>query len=133
MTGLKTEIEIRIPHSVGALARALAPLREAGINILAFIATGEYRHGRVTMVTQNNELARKELKKAGFTVLEKEIVLSELPDRSGGLAEAAAFLAQAGINIKACYGTKGIHGAYNVVFDTNDNKKAVATLSRHYG
>ena len=133
MTGLKTEIEVRVPHSVGVMARVLTPLKEAGVNILAYMAYGEYAHGKIVMVTQNNDLAKRELKKVGLTPLENEIVFVELPDRSGGLAEAATFLAEAGINIKTSYGTMGRHGAYNVVFDTNDNKKAVAILSRHYG
>lgn len=133
MTGLKTELEVRIPNKVGMMAKTVTPLKEAGVNILAFTAFGEYAHGKVMMVTQNNTLAKEVLKKAGLNVLEKEIVFAELPDRSGGLAEATNYLAQAGINIHTSYGTAGPHGAYLVVFDTNDNKKAVSILSRHYG
>lgn len=133
MAGLKTELEVRIPNKVGMLAKTLAPLKEGGVNILAFTAFSEYAHGKVMLVTQNNPLAKEILKKAGLNVLEKEIVFAELPDRSGGLAEATNHLAQAQINIHASYGTAGPHGAYFVVFDTNDNKKASSILTQYYG
>lgn len=133
MTSLKTELEVRIPHKVGMLSKTLIPLKEGGVNILAYMAIGEYAHSRVMMVTQNNPLAKEILKKAGLTVLEKEIVFVELPDRSGGLAEATNYLAEANINIHVSYGTAAPNGAYLVVFDTNNNKKAFSVLSKHYG
>jgi hypothetical protein len=55
--------------------------------------------GHVIMTTADDEAAAAVLDAGGYTYIEGESILAEVPDRPGGMAKLARSLADANVNI----------------------------------
>jgi hypothetical protein len=64
-----------------------------------------------------------------YDVKINNVVLVQVEDRIGAGAEVGALLGNAIIDVKYCYGTSSSSGKTLLVFNTNNNKKAIETLS----
>lgn len=128
MATIGKEIVVTWENKVGALMRVTAPIKEAGVSIRAVCAWGEGGKATFFLVTDNNDKAEQALKKVGCSTGQREVVLVELSNRIGALAEASQKLANAAIDIDHCY--VSAHGGQALaVFATKDNAKAVKILS----
>lgn len=127
MAKLAKEITVQAGNQIGTLAKVTAPLKEAKVNIQAMCGWGEGNTGNILLLTDNNAQGIDALKKAGFAPQEKEVVVANIPNRVGTLAEMAQKLSERGVNIQRCYITAAGPEAL-VVLSTADNKKAVAAL-----
>ncbi len=92
-----------IPHQVGAGAKALAGLKDAGVNLLGLWAYPKNKKEAVIeLIPEAGAGFAKLAKKAGLTVGKKETAfLVSGEDRPGAVAEALAKVAAAGINVIA--------------------------------
>lgn len=128
MVTLGKEIIVTTENRVGTLAKATAPIKEIGVSIRAVCAWGEGGKANFLIVAEESDKAEQALKKAGYSTKQNEVVLAELPNRIGALAEASQKLANANIDIDHCY--VSAHGGQALaVFATKDNAKAVKILS----
>jgi hypothetical protein len=93
------ELKIRVPDRPGALGEIAAALADKKVNLRAVNAWVEGAEGVVRMVVDKVPAARKALEAKGWTVEEHEVVEVVLADKPGTLAEKAAALGRAGINI----------------------------------
>jgi hypothetical protein len=84
------------PGGLAALAEALA---ERGVDLRAIGGGGIGEVGHVIMTTADDDTTRAVLKAGGYTYHEGESLITEVPDRPGGMAEIARRLADAGVNI----------------------------------
>ncbi len=125
----ETEIQVITPNEPGILGRVLGTLANAGVNLKALRAHSEKKKGIFLLITSDNKKAEKCLKELGYTVKTSEVVTVQIDDRIGAGAEVGALLGNAVIDIDYCYGTSSGIGKALLVFRTNDNKKAVETLS----
>jgi len=125
----ETEIQVITPNEPGILGRVLGTLANAGVNLKALRAHSEKKKGIFLLITSDNKKAEKCLKELGYTVKTSEVVTVQIDDRIGAGAEVGALLGSAVIDIDYCYGTSSGIGKALLVFRTNDNKKAVETLS----
>jgi len=125
----ETEIHVITPNEPGILGRVLGTLANAGVNLRALHAHSEKNKGYFLLITSDNKKAKKCLKGLGYTVKTNEVVTVQTEDRIGAGAEIGALLGNAVIDIDYCYGTSAGAGKALLVFKTNDNKKAVETLS----
>lgn len=126
---LETELHVVTPNEPGILGRVLGTLANAGVNLKALRANSEKTRGVFFLVTSDNQKAKKALKGLGYEVETNEIMTVEIGDRIGAGAEIGALLGNAVIDIDYCYGTSSGMGKALLVFRTNNNKKAVETLS----
>ncbi len=93
---------VHVPNKAGEGARALATLRDAGVNLLAFSGFPEGRGAQMDFVPENAALFREAAKKARWKVTgPKKAFLVAGDDRPGVVAEIMQKLAGAKINVTA--------------------------------
>ena len=88
------------PGTLAALSRLLAGAR---LNILAMTVSEGLDHGYVRLVADRHTEAARRLKQRGFLVLERVVLLLEMANRPGSLAEVTRVLAEEDINVEYLY------------------------------
>ena len=126
---LETELYLITPNEPGILGRVLGTLANAGVNLKAVCARAEKNKGIFLLITSDNKKAEKALKELRYAVKTNHVVTVQIDDRIGAGAEIGALLGNAAINIDYCYGTSTGGAKALLVFKTDNNKKAVKTLS----
>jgi len=124
----ETELQVITPNEPGILGRVLGTLANAGVNLRALRAHAQGEKGMFLLITSNNEKAEKALKVLRYKVKTNKVVTVEIEDRIGSGAEIGALIGNAAVDIDYCYGTSIGAGRALLVFQTNNNKKAVETL-----
>lgn len=125
----ETELHVTTPDEPGIMGRVLGTLANAGVNLKALCASSEDDKGTFFLITSDNKKAEKSLKALGYRVKIDKVVLVKIDDRIGAGAEIGALLGNAAIGIKYCYGTSAGQGKALLVLKTNNNRRAVETLS----
>ena len=123
------ELWVITPNEVGTVAKVTSSLAEAKVNIRAMWAGAIGSKGNFSILTENNRKAVNLLKKAGLPkVVEREVVVVEMPNESGICWELAQRISDAGIDINYWYvtveGTNAI-----VVMSTQDNSEVMKILN----
>lgn len=111
----------------GESARALAQLRDAGVNLLAFSGFPRNRRAQLDFVVSDAAAFKAAAKQAKLKVQgPKACFLVEGDDRPGAGAELTARLADAKINITALQAVSAGAGRYGVILwvKPRDVKKA---------
>lgn len=121
------EIMISTADKIGALSKALEPLKAGNVSIRAICAWGAEGKANFLLVVDNCEKGLEALKKVGFTATANEVVLTTLPNRIGAMLEATKKLADAGVSIDHCYVSAAGPEAM-AIFATKDNAKALKVL-----
>ncbi len=122
---------ILTPDKPGEGARALATLREAGINLLAFTGFPKGRGSQLDFVPADPAAFVQAAKKARWKLSpRKTAFLIEGEDRVGALAEIAARLAAAKINVTATDAICAGAGRYGAIIwvKPRDVKRAAQAL-----
>ena len=115
---MATDLSISLPDEPGGLAKAAKSLGEAGVNVEGIAGLGG-GHGHVHLLVEDGGAARTALEGAGVTIEgEREAVVVDVSaeDRPGKLAELAQAIADAGVNLAACY----VASRSRVVFSSDD-------------
>jgi hypothetical protein len=119
--------KVQIADKPGTLAGALAPLREAGINLLAVHAFPRNRRTQVDVVPED-PTSFKDIAKAHKLKIQgpKMCLLMEGDDRPGALADLTDRLGSAGINMTAVTGLTAGQGRFGIILwvKQRDVKKA---------
>jgi hypothetical protein len=124
---IRNELFCSMPTRVGALADVTGALASAGVNIEAIGAYDKDGRGEFMMIVSDNAAGAEALRALGADVAEKSVVTLEVENRPGALAEAAAVIAEAGINVGWVYATTG-EGTTTIVLRTADNERVVEVL-----
>lgn len=117
------------PDEPGIYGRVLGTLANAGVNLRAISVHSEEKKGHFWLLTADNAKAAKALKTLGFKVTAEKVFTVEIGDRIGAGAEIGALLGNAAIDIEFCFGSSAGMGRALLVFKTNNNRKAIETLS----
>jgi len=116
---MATDLSISLPDEPGGLEKAAKALGDAGVNVEGIAGLGGGGHGHVHLLVEDAGAARAALEGAGVTIEgEREAVVVDVSseDRPGKLAELAQAIADAGVNLAACYVASGSR----VVFSSDD-------------
>jgi hypothetical protein len=98
------DLVIEIDNSPGALARVAAAISDAGVNIAAATCIGSGERAELHILVPHAEAARHSLAISHLGVTrEREVVVVDVKDRPGVLADLTRAIAQAGINIDLVY------------------------------
>ncbi|MBI2844433.1 MAG: ACT domain-containing protein [Armatimonadetes bacterium] len=100
-----TQISVYLVNKPGELARMTSQLGKYGINIKAVSVSEAMDYGVVRMIVNDTGRATAALSDAGYGFVTNEVVIAEIPDRPGALAELSQKLADAGISIRYVYAT----------------------------
>ena len=124
----ENELHVITPNEPGILGRVLGTMANAGINVKSLCAFSRDKKGHFLLITADNKKAEKALRTLGYKVKTNKVITAEIGDRIGAGAEIGALLGNAVIDIEYCYGTSAGLGRAVLVFKTNNQKKAFATL-----
>lgn len=122
------ELKVVTDNKPGTLAKVTAPIAEARVNVNACCAYAMAKKAEFLFITADNEKAKQNLKKAGFSVAERDVIVVETSNEAGTLFRAAQQLAQAGVDLEYCYATAGSHGNTWIVFATQAIEKAMNVI-----
>jgi hypothetical protein len=91
---------LEVPEKAGEGARVLAPLRDAGVSLLAFSGFPAGRRAQLDFVPDDPAAFRAAAKKAGLKLTgPKKVFLIQGEDRVGVMAELLGQLAEAKISV----------------------------------
>ncbi len=101
---MAVDLVIDIENSPGALARVAAAISDAGVNIAAATCVGPAERAELHILVPHAEAARRALAISHVAVTrEREVVVVDVEDRPGELADLTRKIAQAGVNLDLVY------------------------------
>jgi hypothetical protein len=122
---MAVDLVIDIENSPGALAEVAAAISDAGVNIAAATCVGPGDRAELHILVPHAEAARHALGISHVGVTrEREVVVIEVEDRPGVLADLARKIARAGVNLDLVY----VATRNRVVFGSDDIEGLRAAL-----
>jgi hypothetical protein len=121
---IRTELNLRLPNSPGALAGVCRVLADERVNIVAMAveATGQLR-----LVVDNHVRAAGALRDQHHQVSERQVVVAGIASGAGALYPVLQLAAEAGVNIEYAYGASPEGGgAAAIVLGMEDAQRASA-------
>jgi hypothetical protein len=102
--GMAVDLVIEIENTPGALAGVAAAISDAGVNIAAATFTGAGERAEVHILVPHAEAARHSLAISHLAVTrEREVVVIDVEDRPGVLADLTRKIAKAGVDLDLVY------------------------------
>ena len=98
------DLAIEIENTPGALAEVAAAISDAGVNIAAATCIGTGERAELHILVPHSEAARHLLAISHIGVTrEREVVVVDVEDRPGVLADLTRRIARAGVNLDLVY------------------------------
>ena len=98
------DLVIDIENSPGALAEVAAAISDAGVNIAAATCVGTGERAEMHILVPHAEAARHSLAISHLAVSrEREVVVVDVEDRPGVLADLTRKIAKAGVDLDLVY------------------------------
>jgi len=122
---MAVDLVIDIENTPGALAQVAAAISDAGVNIAAATCIGPGKQAELHILVPHAEAAKHALAISHVAVTrEREVVVVDVEDRPGVLADLTRKIARAGVNLDLVY----IATRNRVVFGANDVAALQAAL-----
>ena len=99
------QLSVTLPNKKGEFAKLAWCLAEAQVNILAVSVLESTEQGTIRLVVDKPAAAVKALCDAGMPPIQANVLLADVPNEVGTLADLAARLADRGVSIKFAYGS----------------------------
>jgi hypothetical protein len=115
------QISVFLENKAGRLAEVTKILAEFNINIRALSLADTSDFGILRLIVNDNNRAKDELKKAGFTVAKTDVLAVEVSDQPGGLHHILRILQKANVNVEYMYAFVQQSGANAVLIFRFDN------------
>ncbi len=123
------QLAVFLENVPGTLARMCEALAQKGVNVLALTISDTVDHAVVRIVVDKANEALGILEDAGMLVVENDVLVAEVPNRPGALAEIAGKLADSDVNIEYAYCTAGRDQTEGtLVLRVRDPRKAIDAL-----
>jgi hypothetical protein len=114
---MAVDLVIDVENTPGALARVATAISDAGVNIAAATCVGPGERAELHILVPHAEAVRHALAISHVAVTrEREVVVVDVEDRPGVLADLARKIAGAGVNLDLVY----IATQNRVVFGAED-------------
>jgi hypothetical protein len=121
------DLVIEIENSPGTLAEVAAAISDAGVNLAAATCVGPAQQAELHILVPHPEAAKHALAISHLAVTrEREVVVVEVEDRPGELADMARRIAKAGVNLDLVY----VATRNRVVFGSPDLPALRSALGR---
>ncbi len=123
---MPTDLVIDIENTPGALAQVATAISDAGVNIAAATCVGTGERAELHILVPHAEAAKHALaiSQVGFS-REREVVVVDVEDRPGVLADLTRKIARAGVNLDLVY----VATRNRVVFGSDDLPALQAALA----
>jgi hypothetical protein len=114
---MAVDLVIDVENTPGALARVATAISDAGVNIAAATCVGPGERAELHILVPHAEAAKHALAISHVAVTrEREVVVVDVEDRPGVLADLARKIAGAGVNLDLVY----VATENRVVFGADD-------------
>ena len=101
---MAVDLVIDIENTPGALAQVAAAISDAGVNIAAATCVGPGERAEIHILVPHAEAAKHSLAISHLAVSrEREVVVVDVEDRPGVLADLTRKIARAGVDIDLVY------------------------------
>ncbi|MCK4283331.1 MAG: ACT domain-containing protein [Candidatus Brocadiae bacterium] len=128
---VENQLAVFLENKPGTLARVCEALAQKDINLVALTVSDTVDHAVVRIVVDKPSEALSMLEDAGMLVVESDVLVVEVPNRPGALADVARRLADNDVNIEYAYGTASEgQPSGNLIFRTSDPQHAVQVLTQ---
>ena len=112
------DLVIDVENTPGALARVAAAISDAGVNIAAATCVGPGERAELHILVPHAEAARHSLAISHLAITrEREVVVVDVVDRPGVLADLTRKIARAGVDLDLVYiatGDRVVFGAADI-------------------
>ncbi len=122
------QLVVSLANEPGTLSQLCSALSEALVNITAIDVAEARGRGKVRVMVDDLDEARKALKGAKILFSEEEVMVVDLDNRPGALGELAGKLSRSKINIKYAYTTTSAYARAKVIVAVPDVTKALRVL-----
>jgi hypothetical protein len=99
---IRTELELKLPNSPGALATVCDVLAQSRVNVIAACVEST---GTLRVVVDNHVHAAGILRERHYAVTERDVLYVLMPNEPGAFWRVGRLLAGAGINLDYMYGS----------------------------
>jgi hypothetical protein len=114
---MSVDLVIELENTPGALAEVAAAISDAGVNIAAATCIGTGRQAELHILVPHAEAARHSLAISHLAITrEREVVVVDVEDRPGVLADLTRRIARAGVDLELVY----VATQNRVVFGASD-------------
>jgi len=121
-----TQFSVFLVNKPGVLAQVTEALAAEKVNVIAMTLVDSQEHGVLRFVAGDAALARAVIKKLNLPTNETDVLLMDLSNRPGALADVAGTLGRNHININYAYCTGGAPGGRTTgVFKVGDLNKSL--------
>jgi hypothetical protein len=101
---MAVDLVIEIENTPGALARVAAAISDAGVNIAAATCVGPGERAELHILVPHAEAVKRALAISHVAITrEREVVVVDVEDRPGVLADLTRKIARAGVNLDLVY------------------------------
>ena len=121
---LVKQLSVFLENRPGTLDEALGILKNAGINMAALSLADTSEFGLMRIIADKPEEAKKAMKAAGYTSSINEVILVELKQEVGYLADIVKKISNAGVNIEYMYASSSSVSEASMIIKTDDADKA---------
>jgi hypothetical protein len=121
---------VQLDNRPGELAHLARALGSRGINITHISCAGTGTIACAFMTTEKEDQTREVLRGLGHDYLEGSMIVVDVMDQPGGLADVTERLAKAGVNILGTLTVGRRAGVMEVAFTVDDEQKARAALTQ---
>ena len=126
MPAIAFDLVIEIENEPGALAKVAAAISDAGVNLAAATCVGTAERVELHVLVPHAEAARHALAISHLAVTrEREVVVVEVEDRPGVLADLTRKVARAGVDLDLVY----VATRNRLVFGSGDLESLKAALA----
>ena len=126
---MSTDLVIEIENEPGALAKVAAAVSDAGVNLAAATCVGSGERAELHILVPHAEAVRHALAITNVAVTrQREVVVVDVEDRPGELADIARRVAKEGINLDLVY----VATHNSVVLGSPDIDKLKLALAKKY-
>lgn len=102
---IQKQLSVLLPNRPGVMARTCSILSDAGINVLAMTVHDTVDNAVVRFIVDHPTKAILLLEQEEFYIMEQDVLVVEIDNKSGALARICQTLAEADINIAYAYCT----------------------------
>ena len=123
------ELVVEAVNHIGLLSEMGGTLAKAKVNLKSICCYCMGSQATFMFMVDRHATAKKALRKAGYKVSDRPIILVELSNRPGELSRAAAKVSAVGVDIDYVYATAASR-TVTAVFKTRNDTKALKALKR---
>ncbi len=123
-----TELVITLGDNIGAGADLFGLFKTANVNVVAsscFQIGGEVTF---TIVPDNLERALQVLEEEGLTPEPKDVLLVQMDNRPGALADLLKSIAEMGISVRSAYATTSSQATALAILETENDEKVLERM-----